>query len=218
MTQADAHAWVEIYFADYGWVEFEPTAGRAAINRDQESNRSDGSSSASGAQTDTLPGGAARGNDWMIWLAGLFALALGGTGALAYDEWRLRRMKPAGTVNAIYRRMMGQARGLRVDARPALTPYQMNTAIAARLDVLANASRRSSDERSARARAARDARSYLSRLSELYVKTLYSPDRPDEMAQARAIQEWGQLRALLWRARWWQLFEKRTRKSANKPM
>lgn len=25
---ADAHAWVEVYFTDYGWVEFEPTAAR----------------------------------------------------------------------------------------------------------------------------------------------------------------------------------------------
>ncbi|MFD2116288.1 transglutaminase domain-containing protein [Paenibacillus yanchengensis] len=27
VRNADAHSWVEIYFADYGWVPFEPTAG-----------------------------------------------------------------------------------------------------------------------------------------------------------------------------------------------
>ncbi len=31
VTAANAHSWVEIYFPSYGWVEFEPTAGLAAI-------------------------------------------------------------------------------------------------------------------------------------------------------------------------------------------
>lgn len=26
VTQADAHAWVEVYFSDFGWIPFEPTA------------------------------------------------------------------------------------------------------------------------------------------------------------------------------------------------
>jgi transglutaminase-like putative cysteine protease len=31
---AAAHAWVEVYFAGYGWVEFEPTAARPAFTRE----------------------------------------------------------------------------------------------------------------------------------------------------------------------------------------
>jgi transglutaminase-like putative cysteine protease len=30
---SDAHAWVEVYFIDYGWVEFEPTAARTPFER-----------------------------------------------------------------------------------------------------------------------------------------------------------------------------------------
>jgi hypothetical protein len=38
---ADAHAWVEVYFSDYGWVEFEPTAARMRFERaSSESTRS----------------------------------------------------------------------------------------------------------------------------------------------------------------------------------
>ena len=34
VTEADAHAWVEVYFPTVGWIEFEPTGGRPPINRD----------------------------------------------------------------------------------------------------------------------------------------------------------------------------------------
>lgn len=33
ITQRDAHTWVEVYFPDYGWIEFEPTAGESPLNR-----------------------------------------------------------------------------------------------------------------------------------------------------------------------------------------
>jgi len=33
VTAADAHTWVEVYFSQYGWVEFEPTAGESALTR-----------------------------------------------------------------------------------------------------------------------------------------------------------------------------------------
>jgi transglutaminase-like putative cysteine protease len=32
-----AHSWVEVYFPDYGWIIFEPTGGRPAIDRPAES-------------------------------------------------------------------------------------------------------------------------------------------------------------------------------------
>ncbi len=36
ITEADAHSWPEVYFPGYGWVPFEPTAGRPALLRPQE--------------------------------------------------------------------------------------------------------------------------------------------------------------------------------------
>ena len=32
-----AHSWVEVYFPEYGWIIFEPTGGRPAIDRPEES-------------------------------------------------------------------------------------------------------------------------------------------------------------------------------------
>ena len=33
ITEAEAHSWPEVYFPDYGWIEFEPTAGRPELAR-----------------------------------------------------------------------------------------------------------------------------------------------------------------------------------------
>ncbi|MCU0520540.1 MAG: transglutaminase domain-containing protein, partial [Anaerolineae bacterium] len=33
VTEAEAHAWPEVYFPGYGWIEFEPTGGRPPIQR-----------------------------------------------------------------------------------------------------------------------------------------------------------------------------------------
>lgn len=36
VRERDAHTWVEVYFPGYGWVEFEPTADEAPIERQDE--------------------------------------------------------------------------------------------------------------------------------------------------------------------------------------
>jgi len=33
VRERDAHTWVEVYFPGYGWIEFEPTAAQAPLNR-----------------------------------------------------------------------------------------------------------------------------------------------------------------------------------------
>lgn len=33
ITEAEAHSWPEVYFPSYGWIPFEPTAGRTQISR-----------------------------------------------------------------------------------------------------------------------------------------------------------------------------------------
>jgi transglutaminase-like putative cysteine protease len=37
IVEANAHAWVEVYFPNYGWIEFEPTANRPQIERPKKS-------------------------------------------------------------------------------------------------------------------------------------------------------------------------------------
>ena len=33
VTERDAHTWVEVYFPQFGWIEFEPTAGESILDR-----------------------------------------------------------------------------------------------------------------------------------------------------------------------------------------
>jgi len=33
ITEAEAHSWPEVHFPEYGWISFEPTAGRAELTR-----------------------------------------------------------------------------------------------------------------------------------------------------------------------------------------
>lgn len=36
VKERDAHTWVEVYFPGYGWIEFEPTAAQAPLNRQDD--------------------------------------------------------------------------------------------------------------------------------------------------------------------------------------
>lgn len=36
VRQSDAHAWPEVYFPGYGWIEFEPTSSQPALSRPEE--------------------------------------------------------------------------------------------------------------------------------------------------------------------------------------
>jgi len=44
VTERDAHTWVEVYFPDFGWIEFEPTAGESPLNRPSGTEPTDSSS------------------------------------------------------------------------------------------------------------------------------------------------------------------------------
>lgn len=39
VTEADAHSWPEVYFNEYGWIEFEPTSGQSPLTRPGDTGR-----------------------------------------------------------------------------------------------------------------------------------------------------------------------------------
>lgn len=120
VSNDSAHAWVEVYLAGAGWVEFEPTASRPALNY--------------GLAEETLatPTGATRAAEqpfnWIV--PALLALAVA---ALGWTLWRARprpRTEPAARLYWQMRRALAWA-GLRGTA--TTTPEEFSAASATRL-------------------------------------------------------------------------------------
>ncbi|MDQ2912091.1 MAG: hypothetical protein M3T56_02430 [Chloroflexota bacterium] len=53
VREQDAHAWVEVYFPQYGWIEFEPTPSQPPFNRPDASQTGGAGSSDGSASGDT---------------------------------------------------------------------------------------------------------------------------------------------------------------------
>jgi hypothetical protein len=46
LLESDGHAWPEVFFPNYGWVEFEPTSGRPALSRPRSQDPQESASNA----------------------------------------------------------------------------------------------------------------------------------------------------------------------------
>jgi transglutaminase-like putative cysteine protease len=146
----DAHTWPEVYFPEYGWVEFEPTAG------DREIDRPDQLAGGATATPEGTPGGVdadptaepqevfkdqdpanptggttAGGFDWALLTLRLGLLAAGLALAVAVGTWLWRRplagLSVAERAFAQFVRLAGLI-GLR--PRPVETPFEYSRRVA----------------------------------------------------------------------------------------
>jgi hypothetical protein len=196
VTAADAHSWVEIYFPGYGWIEFEPTAGRPAIERPAETVLMEINAPATALEPATRRG---IGPGQLLWLVPLSVVAfflLGGLGWWIADGWRLWRSPPAEVVTTLYQRLYRHGRRLAVPTRTGDTPYEFAAGLTERLAELAQERRPGAD--------ATLSLQYIDRLTDLFVRGLYSSDKPDAAVKAKAIRTWRRVRQDLWWAWLWQ--------------
>ncbi|MCX6044890.1 MAG: hypothetical protein NT075_07235 [Chloroflexi bacterium] len=94
ITEAEAHSWPEVYFPDYGWIPFEPTAGRSELVRIGLPDLSTGPRSPITPSTpEAAPTSTTRWN-WQLlfWLLPLALLVWGLITLLAH--WRGNREDP----------------------------------------------------------------------------------------------------------------------------
>lgn len=144
---SDAHAWTQIYFAGYGWINFEPSATFASFTRPLPSANTGGINADPGSlgpgananngnhQRDIGdPGGLESGPSGAIdsgpqWgqianttLGGLILLLL--FGAIVFGVWWRRLFRRYSLPSQIYGRLCLMASWAGVSLKPSLTPYE----------------------------------------------------------------------------------------------
>jgi transglutaminase-like putative cysteine protease len=146
VVESDAHAWPEVYFPGYGWVEFEPTASQPVLDRTLTlANGNAGEQPApderptpqnpADREAAADPGGqqpaAARLAGVALWGGAALALV---AGLALLRRWQLRRERANSSAAALaYARLQGAARWVGVQASPAWTPRERGAALARRL-------------------------------------------------------------------------------------
>jgi transglutaminase-like putative cysteine protease len=168
-----AHAWVEVYFPGYGWIEFEPTSSQVVFDY----------TSAETEQPDRLPESSqprsADSASTSIVIGVISALLLGLIGVMGYMLWRryaLSRLTPELQARNLYWETRRTLRQLGVEVTPSATPAEFRAACADRL---------ASQPRLRRA---------IDALIEAYIRAAYTSTPPDR-SEVNAAQR-------LWRATW----------------
>jgi len=205
VLESDAHTWVQVYFPDYGWIDFEPTTAREPIVRSEsltldEFTPLEAEPPAAAElppdpfeelpptpeiepQAANGPGATASGPRW-AWLGALLrwlgAFALLGT-VMLVGVWAWHRKhglhRLSGVVGS-YARLNIFAPWLGVELLPSDTPYERAEAFRRRIPESARP---------------------VSRIVDLYVKEQYAPAHMGGN-EARAAEEaralWARLRSL----------------------
>jgi transglutaminase-like putative cysteine protease len=200
VTQADAHAWAEVYFPGYGWIEFEPTGGLPAIYRPSEA----GSITWPERSTPMVPLVEKSAPKWQglvvfQWiLLGLGSIGLVVGVSTGFDSARLLLARPEGMAKRLHRRLRAYARRLRVPVREGDTPDEVAEALTQRVARIGKAHGFTGSE------LVEPAADEIRSLTELYVDTWYRP-APDHSGSRRrgAVWTWWRLRWRLWLAWWW---------------
>lgn len=181
---SDAHAWVEVYFPGYGWVEFEPTAYQALIEYPEESAGVSGTPPSLGEAAGPAP----RPRPFLTILVFVLALALLGLPFLLLRMFSTTRQAPALQVDALYRRMRRAFTWAGLGAVSSVTPDEFLARYEGQLGEY------------------NQLRQALRQATQLYRETAFSPRPPDEVRVRVAGQLWQQALGewlVLWlRARW----------------
>lgn len=211
VTEADGHAWAEVYFPTYGWIEFEPTSGIAPISRPRE------------AEEDLIwpeidreplaplvpPAEAALFAHVLLWqwiVAGVVAIAVIVLGASGVDSvLLLLRRSPEATATVLYSRLRRIGQRLQAKGHTGDTPHEFGRVLVAR--VLEIAAARHDEE------LLPPAEDEIPALIDLYIRAWYSPHAIAAPERRAAVWVWWKLRWRLALARLW-----RRRRVARPPM
>lgn len=192
IRELDAHSWVEVYFPEIGWVEFEPTAAFAEIARETAA-----SSPFPAAQTNTTPSRLLtrfRLEKLAYLLLPCIAVLIA---VLLYftwiERWWYMRLSPAMAVERMYQRLFRLGRPLAGTRTRAETSHEF----AEKLITAMNAGRPGSRFKSFYF----DAQNEIHALTDLYHTALFRDIAIQHQDAQLAWRTWNQLRRQLWFAR-----------------
>jgi hypothetical protein len=204
VREADAHSWPEIYFPNYGWINFEPTASLPEIDRPMQNLPNiQVTPGTAGWQTGLWHFLSSSRVMWLMLLALLVVCAIITIWQVA-DLLRLRWMAPGLAIQTVFDRMKRNSRAIRIQGGPSDTPFESARRMGSRLRELLQENRWTE--------ALRDADQQASTLSEIYAMSVYSPRPASKMDKQAAIQKWRHLRRQLLLARLIQRFNSLTKK------
>lgn len=179
VSQNNAHAWVEVYFPGYGWIEFEPTPAQRMFERAQ--SRFDPSGLDLAPPTQERPQGIPLLWRWAAVLFLLVVLAI-----VWPPRWfRRARATPRQAVWRVYDRLQRRARWLGLAPAEGQTPREYLTALASEVE--------------RRAGFARGAAKDIILIEQVYQRARYSQDPITFGESDRAGDAWRRLRGKLFR-------------------
>ncbi len=192
VTVDAAHAWVEVYFPSYGWIEFEPTASRSVFDYQAEAKQPDRSPTALTVETRTSIE-QALGLGLMLAIA---LAAIGGAAVYARRQIYERRLTPDRLARDLYWQVRRSLAHGGVIASRSITPDEFL------------AIHRSHWEQWPRLHEA------MQSVATLYIRAVYTPNVPSRKEVEASRRLW----RLAWRDRWrlwwhamktWQVFTRR---------
>ena len=186
VTEADAHTWPEVYFNGIGWIPFEPTAGRSAIDEDSEPLPVPPELDKP-PQTFPEPS-----RDWgavfrkALWYSLPVGLVLLAWMVYQVDLGLLRRKEPSAALASIYQRLYRLGGRLILNAEGWLTPYEFEANLR---EVLQD-----TRVRFAGVGQAPELAEKIHFLTRLYVLALYSPRSLAVEDHLKAVKTWKLIR------------------------
>ena len=190
VAEDNAHSWVEIYFTGIGWVPFEPTAARNAIQRPVGSV--DTPPVVSPALQTDIPGKIPEipAIQWWYWLGGiLFGMAILPMIWVCLDGWYLRFLSPSRMTTRLYHRLYRFGSTIDTPAQRGQTAIEYADVLAANIHELSKDTRWKSMLQTA----AEDVQT----LSQVYVSSIFSPDSLPYNHGKQIISSWQRLRIRL---------------------
>lgn len=192
VRELNAHSWVEVYFPEIGWVEFEPTASQPEIERlpdELPAPLSPDEDSTASALLNQY-----RFKMTLLWASPIIAILFLSLGYFMFVErWLYMRLAPETAIERIYQKLYGLGRPLAGKHTQAETAYEFTDRLIHKIEV--------TKKRSRLAKLFTRTQNDVEQLTNIYYASLFRQPQPEKNDALVAFDTWKYLRIRLMVAR-----------------